>query len=161
MLSTAMLLAASMVVGQSGEDALKSYTDFAIGGVWTTTVDNETVEHTYRKIADGRFVQLTAKGGSNSFVGIVGVDPDTTMCTWWTFGHNGSVIKFTMVRESDATWLCEGGGSSPDGTVQWKFRIRRIDDNTLQEEGIEVEVNGQKQEPRTFTWTRKRPPAKK
>jgi hypothetical protein len=51
-------------------------------------VDNETVEHTYRKIADGRFVQLTAKGGRNSFVGIVGVDPDTTMCTWWTFGHN-------------------------------------------------------------------------
>jgi hypothetical protein len=154
---TALVLAGSMVLGQAdGEEVFKSYIDLALGGVWTATVDNEQLEASYKRVANDQFVQLTSKGGIVSFVAMIGVDPSSKKCNWWIFYEDGTVGKSVMTQEADGVWKLDLKGVGPKGKTRYKGTLTRVDADTIKEEQISVMVNGEKQEPQTSTWTRKR-----
>ncbi len=79
--------------------AFKAYTDFAVGGVWTTTDGDRQMTAKYRKVANGAFVELTQKGGLVPFVGMIGVDPETKKCAWWFFNEDGGTGNDVMTQE--------------------------------------------------------------
>ncbi len=153
MLSAGLVLAASMVVGQTdAEKAFKAYTDFAVGGVWTTTDGGERVTAAYRKVANGKFVELTQKGGPLPFVCMIGVDLETKKCTWWFFNEDGGRGTDVLSQEAKGVFLLEGTGKGPKGDVRYKGRITQVDVNTVTEEVIEFVLGGKKQPTQTFTW---------
>jgi hypothetical protein len=156
MFSTAFLLAASMVVGQSGEDAFKSYTDFAIGGVWTSTVGGVKCDARYKRTLDDRFVQLEMNHSGIPVTIMIGVDPATKECSWWGFDGNGGVVKWIMSRVSENVWASEGKGMGPKGEYVLKSKLTRIDADRKKNEVELFIINGEKQEPRTVIWTRER-----
>ena len=155
MLSTTLLLASCMVVGQSqGEKAFKAYTDFAVGGTWVTTVDGGKIEACYTRIPDSPFVQLTQKGGPLPFVGMIGVDPQTKVCMWWFFNNDGGIGKDVLTQESDTVFLLEGTGLGPKGKVHYKGRITQVDKNTVKEEVLQFLIGDEDMGPQTAIWKR-------
>ena len=154
--ATLLLVSSLATVAADGQEVFDSFTGTALGGVWSTVVDGEHIEHTYQRSSDGQFVYLTAKGGRVPVSAMIGVDPATSKCTWWVFRGDGGVVVFTMVQEAEDVWLCEGEGRAPQGTIHWKFRLIRLDDNTTVEEGIEIQEFGEPLPPIKVTWTRKR-----
>ena len=121
MLSTTLVLAASLVLGQvNGEDAFKSWTDFSIGGVWTCTEDGVKSEICYKRTLNDKFVQadLNSKGIPVTF--LLGIDPETKKFTWWGFDGYGGTVKWVMSRESEHVWRSEGKGLGPDGEYALK-----------------------------------------
>ena len=156
MLSTALLLAASMVVGQSGEDAFKSYTDFAISGVWTSTIGGVKSEARYKRTLDDKFVQLEMNHSGVAVTIMIGIDPVTKNCSWWGFDGNGGVVKWTMSRVSENVWAMEGKGMGSKGEYALKSKITRVDGDTTENEVEFFTINGEQQKPGTVTWTRKR-----
>jgi hypothetical protein len=152
MLSTAVLLTASVVVGQAdGEKAFKSYMDFAVGGTWTTTVDGERIESSYKRVVDSQFVQLTNKGVPLPFVAMIGVDPKTKNCTWWFFNNDGGIGKDVLIQEADKVWLLEGTGIGPKDRIRYRGRITQIDENTGKEEVLRFMIG--KEDHGSFTAT--------
>ena len=95
-----------------GEKAFKSYTDLAVGGVWTCEIDGEVLEDKYERILGGQFVRLTSKGakGFPNGTAILGVDPVTKLSTWWGFSADGGVSKGTSRQTSENTWIGELSG---------------------------------------------------
>ena len=156
MLSTALLLAASMVVGQAeGEKAFKSYVDFAVGGVWTCTIDGEELKHSYHMMDGGQFLQLQGKGGLVPYVAIIGVDPKSKQCTWWNFMEDGGVGQNKMTLESDGVWLLQGRGDGPKGQVRYKGRLTRVGKDEVREKIIVFRIGDDDQGTPTNVWRRK------
>lgn len=106
MLTTTLLLAASMVVGQAdGQEAFEAFSEFVVEGTWTYTIpDGRVGKDCYRKILDGKFIELNGKHGDLELVCIIGVDPKSKLCTWWGFGNENGVGKVTMELESQGVW---------------------------------------------------------
>ena len=157
MLSAALVLTASLALGQTdAEKAFKAYTDFAVGGVWTTTDGDRQLTVKYRKVANGKFVELTQKGGLVPFVCMIGVDPETKKCTWWFFHEDGSTGKDVMTQESDAVFVVDGKSTGEKGEIRYKGRITQVDEETVTEEVVEFVCYGEKQPVQTLTWKRKR-----
>ena len=156
MLSTAFLLAASMVVGQGeGEKTFKTYTDFVVGGVWTTKIDGQELKHSYQPVGAKRFVQLNAKGGSVSYFAVIGVNPKSQKCEWWLFGEDGSVGSDTMTLEADGVWLLQGSGVGPKGEVSFKSRLTRVGKDEAREEVLLFKIGDANQGTPTNVWRRK------
>lgn len=157
MLSTAVLLAASMVVGQAdGVETFNSWMDFSIGGVWTTTVDGVKSEISYKRTLNGKLVQADLIDEGIHVTFIVGIDPVTKKCTWWGFDEAGCVVKWVMTRVSEDVWMSEGKGMGPKGECALKEKLTRIDADTVKEEVEYFMINGEKMKAVTSTWRRKR-----
>ena len=153
----ALVVTASAVVAQAdAEAAFKSYSDHAVGGTWVTTIDGETLEHSYRRTINDKFVELTLKGGFNAGIALIGVDPKTNKCVWWGFGNDGAVGLWVMSQESEGVWLLHGTALGPKGENRYKGRITAIDKDTSKEELLELVVEGEKQELQTNIWRRRR-----
>ena len=156
MFGTALLLAASMVVGQAdGQEAFDSFMKFSIGGTWTTTKDGMTSEISYKRILNGKFVHadLTDRGIHVTF--LIGIDPATKKCTWWGFDENGVVVKWVMSKAAENAWTLEGKGMGPNGECALKEKATRIDDNTVKVETEFFLLDGKKQDVGTVIFTRK------
>ena len=157
MLSTALLLTASMVVGQGdGEATFNSWMDFSVGGKWTTTVDGVKSEISYKRTLNGKLVQADLIDEGIHVTFIVGIDPVTKECTWWGFDENGCVVKWVMSKVSENVWMSEGKGMGPKGKCALKEKLTRLDANTVKEEIEYFMIDGQEQKAVTCTWTRKR-----
>jgi hypothetical protein len=163
MLSTALVMAASMVAGQAeagnpdGEATFKSFAEFMADGVWTPDNGDGTVEHTYQKVGEGKFVQVRGKGGEHPFIAVIGVDPETNTCTWWAFSDSGGVVKMFMSQERDGVWTYEGTAKGSESVLRWKVRLTRLAPNKLKDEIIEASLDGKAQElAKPVIWTQKR-----
>jgi concanavalin A-like lectin/glucanase superfamily protein len=141
----------------SGEEAFKSYMEFAVGGSWSTTSSNsDTIEHTYEWEANNNFVRLNSKGGLIPFVAMIGIDPKTKKFTWWFYNEDGSIGKDIMTQKGEDTWILQGHGTGDKGGIHYKGEITRVDENTIEELVIKHVVYGKKHEPSKFIWKRKR-----
>jgi hypothetical protein len=150
-----LLIAASVGVGQAdGEKTFKSFTDHIVGGTWVTTIDGERLEHSYRRIVNEKFVQLTLKGGFNAGIAVLGVDPETNKCKFWGFGEDGAVSNWTLSQEGKGVWYLTARAVGPNGEHKYKGRVTAVDADTTKEELLELVVEGEKQEPRTNIWKR-------
>ena len=157
MLSTTLFLAASIVVGQAeGEEAFKSWTEYSIGGKWTTTMDGVKSEISYRQTLDGKFVHVDLNSGGIPVTFLLGIDPVTKKCTWWGFDGYGGTVKWVMSRIGEDVWMSEGKGMGPEGEYVLKEKMTRIDADTVKEEIESFIVNGKQQKTGTNIWTRKR-----
>jgi hypothetical protein len=156
MLSTAVLLAASMVGQADGEATFNSWMDFSIGGAWTTTVDGVKSEMSYKRTLNGKLVQANLIDEGIHVTFIVGIDPVTKKCTWWGFDENGCVVKWVMSRISENVWMSEGKGMGPKGECALKEKLTRLDADTVKEEIEYFMINGKQQKAVTATWKRKR-----
>lgn len=139
-----------------GEKAFRAYAEHAVGGTWTTTINGQELEHTYRWLDGGKFVQLSGKGGVAPYLAVIGVDPRTGHCTWWNFNENGGTGIATMTLERDGVWLLEGSGKGPSGANRYRGRVTRPDADTITEECLEDVFNGERQQTGTFVWKRRR-----
>ena len=139
------------------EKVFKSYMDLAVGGVWTTTIDGEQLEHTYRWVRGKKFVQLKGRGGILPYIAMIGIDPKTKKCTWWIYNEDGSMGIDSMTQEKEGVWLLEGPGTGQKGNIRYKGRISRLDKDTIEEEVIEFVAYGQVVGPSKHIWKRKRP----
>ena len=137
----------------SGEDVFKSYTSFALGGVWRTTIEDEVLEHSYQKFGQGKYVQVTGERSSPPFAGILGVNPETKKCTMWLFLDDGGFGRNVLTQLSENIWLLEGAGVGPAGKSRLKYTITRVDQNTLKQD-VEFAVDGGDLVKRTNVWTR-------
>ena len=159
MVSAALLVATSMVVGQvEGEDAFKSWADYSVGGVWTSTMNGVKSEISYKRTLNGRFLQAELKSGDTPVTFLVGVDPVTKKCTRWRFDGDGFVVKWVMSRASENDWTSQGKGMGPKGECALKEKVTRIDADTVKEEIEYFMLNGTEQKAGTAIWTRKRGP---
>ncbi len=160
LMSMTLALAVTLATDQTdGEKAFKAYTDLAVGGVWTTTIDGAQISNSYQRAVNNQFVRLTTKGSVDAFVSfeaMIGIDPETKKCSWWVFNEHGGVGKVVMTQEAVGVWMLEGKAIGPKGKVQIRTRLKRVDADTIEEQQIEVVVDGEKQPTRTNTWTRKR-----
>lgn len=151
------LVAASVVVAQAdGEKTFNSYSDHAVGGTWVTTINGEVLEHSYRRVVNDKFVQLTLKGGFNAGICLIGVDLGTKQCAWWGFAENGAIGTWTMQQEGEGVWLLEGQAVGPKGENRYKGRITAVDRDTTKEELLELVIAGEKQELQSNIWKRNR-----
>ena len=139
---------------KSGEKAFQSLAKLLVGGTWTRGADSG-FRHKYTWAIDGQFVHRVAEGGPLSDVGIIGVDPETNLCTWWTFNEDGSVGKLKCTLESQGVWILEEHGKGSKGEHHYKGRASRVDGDTIKEEVLEWVINGNPQEKGTFEWKRK------
>ncbi len=139
-----------------GEKVFRTFANHAIGGTWTATIEGQQLEHTYRWLDGGRFMQLSGKGGLAPYSGIVGVDPRTGNCAWWNFNENGAVSANVMTLEADGVWLLEGRGAGPKGDIRYRGKLTRVDADTVNEEVLEFVYNSEKQKPGTNVWKRRR-----
>ena len=157
MLSTAFLLAASMVVGQAdGAQTFNSWADLAVGGSWTRTTNGSTSRLSFHRTLNDRFVKAELDEGGSSVSFLIGIDPETKQCAWWGFGSDGGVVKWIMTRVSEDTWKMEGKGMGPEGECALKLTTTRVDADTLQETVEHFILNGTQVKPGTTTWTTKR-----
>jgi hypothetical protein len=142
-----------------GEKAFKAYADLAVGGVWTSTADGQTFEDSYERILDGRFVRLRSKGTGDfpEQISIFGVDPVTEKFTWRGFGADGSVVISTSTLLDDVTWGGNYHRHGPKGSARSKFRLTKVDSDTIKLEVFEQFVKGaDKPFPFVSIWKRKR-----
>jgi len=157
MLTTTLLLAASMIAGQAnGEQAFKSYAEFMAGGTWTRSVDGTVHKHSYQLILDGKYMQTTTEGGDFAFTAITGVDPKSQKAVTWWFTNRGGMGRSTVTQEADGVWLTDGEASGPQGTFLWRTRSKRIDKDTLEVEWLKSNLDGVDNSLETVTWKRKR-----
>ena len=155
-----LLLAVSSnvaVAQDDGQEAFESFAKMIVGGTWTTTLDGEKYEDTYRKISNGQFIQQTAKG-SKLFPGgvsVLGIDPETNKFTWWGFNADGSVTKGTMKSVSKDIWQGQWASKGPKGTTLTELTLKRIDKDTLKVDITKQEVTGEDKEfPAASEWKR-------
>lgn len=139
-----------------GEKVFRSYADLAVGGTWATTIEGQQLEHTYRWLDGGKFLELSAMGGAAPHRCIIGVDPRTGKCTRWNFNENGGTSASSMTLEGEGVWLLEGGGTGPAGAIRYRGRLRAIDADTVNEEVLEFVFNGEKLKTGTNVWKRRR-----
>lgn len=137
----------------SGRETLESMQEFLLGGTWiTTTEDGQTVTHTYSTRETGKFLRNEMKGGPLPGIGILGLDPTTGKCTWWSFLDDGNTANFVIEMDDDGVWHMESTDQS--APIQYKGRIKRLDANTIQEEGFKMAIAGKAQPNGVFTWKR-------
>ena len=149
------MVAAGTANAGTAEDVFESWSSVFSGGTWTTIVDSQPHEHSYRKVLGGRFLEIETKDGSRSSKVVLGIDPRTKKCTFWQFDNQGGVTRIHLTEMGDNSWLLEGTGSGPDGKSRYKSKVTLIDRNHTQEEMIEHIVNGESQPKQTRHWTRK------
>jgi len=137
-------------------DTFSSFTKLAMGGTWTATVGDAKLEHSYSWAAGEKFAQLKTKGGISPSVAIFGVDLEADSCNWWFFSDDGGHSKLLLTQESDGVWILQGQGMGVDGKTKYKSRVTRIDDDTINEDIVELVGNGVKQPNTTITWKRQR-----
>lgn len=143
---TALILSVSSLSGPTeGEKAFQTYADLVAGFTWTTTIDGEVFEDKYELVLGGKYLKLTSRssGGFPAGVSYVGVDPATGECNWWGFNADGSVSKGTMSLAKDGEWEGDFLNNGPTGSVKSKYRLTRVDAETIKYEILEQEVTGQ------------------
>lgn len=137
-----------------GNKAFTSFMELAVGGKWTTSIDGTDVVHAYKAIKGTPFVRLSMKGSPYAGQAVCGMDPDTGKFTRWAFFEDGMVFQDVIDLETDGVWLFNGSGTGPKGRMTWKLRVKRVDANTVEEEGIEHTLNGISQPIENLRWTR-------
>lgn len=133
-----------------GQQVFEEWADLAVGGVWSRkTDDGEKVEHRYRRVAKGRFVLFTAKGGMFPGRSMIGVDPKTGRATWWDFNEDGSVGKSVMTQEAPGVWKLNGRFAGLDGDSKWSLVARKAGKNRIRTE--KFLFDGEKQGDQVWT----------
>jgi hypothetical protein len=85
---------------------------------------------------------------------MIGVDPQTKVCTWWFFNNDGGIGNDVLTQESGTVFLLEGTGTGPKGKIRYKGRITQVDKNTVKEEVLEFSIGDKDMGPQTAIWTR-------
>ena len=138
----------------AGKQVQDTYLPLVAGGRWTTTVDGEEVAHTYIATDSKKWAPMSGRGGLQSFVSVLGVDPETDEFVWWVFDDEGSVSVVVMTQESDGVWYLKSRGDGSNGAPYYEGRVRRIDDNTLEQETIKHIANGKSSPAGKYIWRR-------
>ena len=156
MLSSAVLVMASIIGQADAEAAYKSLSDFLVGGVWTTMAGDVKCEISYKPTLNGRFILGEYMHGNIPVTFLVGVDPATKKITWFGFDGDGDVVKWAMTPTSESTWTTEGKGMGPNGECAIKSKTTRVDADTIKEELEHFVINGKQMRIGTNIWKRKR-----
>lgn len=161
MLSSAVLvLAASLVVGQTdAEKTYKGLADFLVGGVWVYKADDGTlVEHAYRRILEGRFLQNTASAVANGApaITIVGIDSLTGEVTFWWFAQDGQTGISRVTSKAPGIWLFKGESKGAKGREVIEFTANKVNQDELRVDIISLTVNGIKQDGKPEIWKRRK-----
>jgi hypothetical protein len=160
MCCTTVLIAVSMALGQA--DAQKTFaelSDLLVGGTWVYKADDGTiVEHSYRKILDGKYLENTATAiaGGAPAVAIVGVDPSAGKVKFWTFGQDGYVGSSTATSQAQDIWLFKGEGKGPKGSETIEFKATKVNADEIKIDIISLSTDGVKQETKPEIWKRRK-----
>ena len=137
------------------EKVVKSIGEFMVGGVWKGIgVNGQEGNQRYRWFAGKKFVLLTPKQPTTA-IGVLGVDPETDLATWWWFRENG-LATTTVKQEKDGVWIFQSDFLNKDKqrTIS-KHRLSKLDADKVRIEPLTLSVDGTAMETgKAQTWTR-------
>lgn len=112
-----------------------------VEGKWTPTGKMDELVHTYRRIAEGAFIQRfdTKNGVPVDEVMIFGVDSKTKELSVWNFAKIG-VDPAPITKQEDRTWIIADSSTNDQGQlVKWKMTLTLDKDRVRQEMAATVD----------------------
>ncbi|WP_145219214.1 hypothetical protein [Planctomycetes bacterium TBK1r] len=136
--------------------ALQSFGDLLVGGIWVNKDEDSVAEHTYTWLPGENVLSLQREGGTFPGTSVYSIHHPTHSVRGYESDHDGVMGVATLVQTRDDQWKLYGHYSGEDATQDLLLTITQTGPDSVEATGS-IRINGNTQPWNACHWTREQP----